>query len=96
MDELHHLADQFHFKMHDYCENHNDPRFEALNKAMEHFIAEIKSHQTPDKLMWHLKDIEKMVEPLKHTEEVFKYRDTDDLHDRCEDMRKLLDKLERQ
>ncbi|CAN5436238.1 hypothetical protein BH10PAT3_BH10PAT3_2000 [soil metagenome] len=96
MDEVRKLVEDIRFKAHDYCQNSNHPDFEEFKRDLENFLSEIKQDQTADKLEWKMKDIEHIVQRFKANEEVFKFQDTDDLHDRCEVLRKVLQELARQ
>ncbi|MDB5183310.1 MAG: hypothetical protein JWO47_1094 [Candidatus Saccharibacteria bacterium] len=96
MDEVVHMAEALRHKARDYCDKPHDPHAVEFIRELDEFYELAHRGMTADKLEWKVKDLRKAIEELKHTEGLYDFDHIDDMHDRCEDMRKIIEKLARQ
>ena len=95
MDEVVRALDQLRYKAIDYCDNPGSPEAKEFQKFAHDVYDQAKRGIPADKVLWKLKELRARIEQLKGNDELYDLNHVDDMHDRCEDIRKELEKIVR-
>ncbi len=95
MEEIIRQLEQLLVRARDYCDRPDDSRARQLQEAIRSVLGEAKQGKKPENLVEKVRALARMTDVFKNQDDVYDFRHTDDLHDRCEDIEKTLRKLAR-
>lgn len=95
MDEVVRQIEQLWVRAKDYCDKPDDPRARQLQEALRSILGEAKQGKKPEYLVEKIRAAGRMTEVFKNQDDVYDFRHTDDLHDRCVEIEQLLRKAAR-
>jgi hypothetical protein len=93
MQEVVQQLEQLLARAKNYCDQPNDERARRLQQAVQAVLGEAKQGKKPEYLVEKIRAVARMTEVFKNQDDVYDFRHTDDLHDRCQDIEKMLRKL---
>ena len=93
MQEVVQQLEQLLARAKDYCDQPNDERARQMQDAIRSVHAEAKQGKKPEYLVEKIRAVARMTEVFNNQDDVYDFRHTDDLHDRCQDIEKMLRKL---
>ncbi len=92
MDGVRKQAEEIQNKLHNYLDRPDDPQGQALKQSIQKMIDNIRMQKNKYTIEDGVKAVIRVLDSIKDYE-VIDYEDIDDLKDRCEDMRRAIQKL---
>lgn len=90
MADITSYVDDLWYYSKDHCDNPGSSQAQRLQQSIRQLLNDAKARKDSDYIYQHLRDVESQVQSLKNNEGIYSHHDIDEMHDRCQDLKRML------